>query len=362
MGTWIRDPRSLFGLVALLVFVACGTPAQQPAARGAAPPAPDQAAPAGAPAQQPAASAQAPAGPPAKMIVGRAGTGSAPQFWPGYVAINKGYFVQEGLDFESLAVPSAPTLTQALIAGDMQVINFTVLSMAAAVVAGAPLKMVASAQDLPNLQVVATPDVRAWSDFRGKTLGSGNSAGDYFDVALRMMLAANGVRDSEVTVRTMQSPARLPALMAGQIAGAIMSEQDAAHAIEAGNRPMGFVGEFVKDLQYSGYLVDDGWARANEGTLLRFLRAMLRGAEWLFDPANKAEAMRIYAEVADLDPHQVEEIYLNMITQKMLSRDLRPNMKGIENVVTVAHQQGALTEVPPLDRWVDLSYLDKVSR
>src|SRR5688572_2202902 len=118
MGTWIRDPRSLFGLVALLVFVACGTPAQQPAARGAAPPAPDQAAPAGAPAQQPAASAQAPAGPPAKMIVGRAGTGSAPQFWPGYVAINKGYFVQEGLDFESLAVPSAPTLTQALIAGD----------------------------------------------------------------------------------------------------------------------------------------------------------------------------------------------------------------------------------------------------
>jgi ABC-type nitrate/sulfonate/bicarbonate transport system substrate-binding protein len=141
-----------------------------------------------------------------------------------------------------------------------------------------------------------------------------------------------------------------------------MSENDAAHALEAGMKSMGFVGEYVKDLQYSGYLVDDGWAKANEATLLRFLRAMLRGAEWVFDPANKAEAMRIYAEAADLDPPQVEEIYLNMIEQKMLSRNLRPNMKGIENVVTVAHQQGALTEVPPLDRWVDLSYLDKVAR
>jgi ABC-type nitrate/sulfonate/bicarbonate transport system substrate-binding protein len=96
--------------------------------------------------------------------------------------------------------------------------------------------------------------------------------------------------------------------------------------------------------------------------LVRYLRAMLRGSEWLFDPANKAEAIRLYAESADLDVESSEEIYRNMIDQKMLSRDLRPNLRGIENVVTIAYQQGALTEVVPLDRWVDLTYLEKASR
>ncbi|HWP28951.1 MAG TPA: ABC transporter substrate-binding protein [Chloroflexota bacterium] len=357
MSTQISAPRRLGGLIALLIVLACGTPAQRTGA-------PIPASPGGAGTPDQAAGAPAPAAPspPAKLLVGRAGSGTAPQFWPGYVAIKLGYFTQEGLDFETLAIPSAYTLTQSLIAGDMQVINYTVLSMAAAVVAGAPLKMVASAQDLPNLQVIAAPEIRSWADFRGKTLGSGNSAGDYFDVALRLMLAANGLHESDVTIRTMSSTTRLPSLLAGQIAGAIMSENDAAHALEVGNKSLGFVGEYVKDLQYSGYLVSDHWARANEGTLLRFLRGMLRGAAWVFDPANKDEALRIYAEVSDLDLDQVEEIYHNMITRQMLSRDLRPNMKGIENVVTVAYQQGALTEIPPLERWVDLSYLDKASR
>ena len=62
----------------------------------------------------------------------------------------------------------------------------------------------------------------------------------------------------------------------------------------------------MKDLQYSGHLVDDGWARANADLVARFLRALLRGAEWVFDPANKDEASRIYADVASLDVSQVE--------------------------------------------------------
>ena len=108
--------------------------------------------------------------------------------------------------------------------------------------------------------------------------------------------------------------------------------------------------------------MDDAWARSNEDTLVRFLRALLRGAAWLFDPANKDEAKRLYAEVADLDVGQVDDIYTDMVNRQMLSRTLRPNLKGIENVMTIAHEQGALEQPPPLDTWVDLSYLEKASR
>src|SRR4051794_15354073 len=186
----------------------------------------------------------------------------------------------------------------------MQVVNFTVLSMAAAVAGGAPLKMVASAQMVPNTQLVVAPEIRTWSDLRGKTLGGGNSAGDYFDVTLQMMLTANGLQDGEYTARTMPSNARMPLLQAGQIAGAFISDQEAVVAMASGFHSLGYVHQYVKDLQYSGHLVDDGWARANADVVVRFLRALLRGAEWVFDPANKDEASRIYADVASLDVSQ----------------------------------------------------------
>ena len=51
-----------------------------------------------------------------------------------------------------------------------------------------------------------------------------------------------------------------------------------------------------------------------------------------------------------------------MITQQMLSRDLRPNVRGIENVVNIAYEKGGLESKPPVDTWIDLSYLERASR
>jgi len=46
----------------------------------------------------------------------------------------------------------------------------------------------------------------------------------------------------------------------------------------------------------------------------------------------------------------------------MLARDVRPNLKGTENVLTMAVKQGNLQALPPLDTWFDLSYLDEATQ
>src|SRR5579883_512891 len=187
-------------LGALLVLAACAP------TRPAAPAAPAPASPA---ASAPAAPLPSPAqAQPAKVILANASTGAAPQFWASYVADKQGFFAQEGIDFEAVRLQSAPNLTQSLISGDTQAVGFTVLSMATAIAAGAPLKMVVSTQDAPA----------------------------------------------------------------------------------------------------------------------------------------------------------IEPLYNDMVTKRLLPRDLRPNRTAIENILTIAHQQGALPEIPPLDSWIDLSYLDKASR
>ncbi|HLH22322.1 MAG TPA: ABC transporter substrate-binding protein [Chloroflexota bacterium] len=341
----------LLGVGALLA--AC-QPAQ-PASRSAQPAQPAQAA--GPPASQPTRAA------PAKLAIGKTGQGAEVQFWPVYVANAQGYFAQEGVDVELITVPAAYTATQALVGGDVQLVGFTVLSMAAAVVGGALLKLVASTQDLPSIRVVVQPEINSWADLKGKVISSGNTTGDYFDVVMRMVLAANGLHDGDYTMRTMPGAARLPALQTGQVAGALLSDYDANLALRDGFKSFGFVQDYVKDIQYSGYAVDDNWAKANDAALVGYLRGLLRATSWLFDPANRDEANRLFlAQGPELGSEQVERLYDQAITDKMLSRTLRPNLTGTESILKLAYQQGALPEIPPNDRWIDLSYLDRASR
>jgi ABC-type nitrate/sulfonate/bicarbonate transport system substrate-binding protein len=180
---------------------------------------------------------------------------------------------------------------------------------------------------------------------------------------MRVMMAANGLRDGDYVARTIPSSSlRVAAMQAGQISAAVMGDRDALMAQAIGAKSFGFVHQYVKDIAYSGYLADDNWARANQDTMVRFLRALLRSTEWLFDPANKEQAKRIYAEASDLDMDQTEVVYSTMVGQRMLSRNLRPDLRGVENMLKLAYELGAIPEVPALDRWIDLSYLDKASR
>jgi ABC-type nitrate/sulfonate/bicarbonate transport system substrate-binding protein len=93
-----------------------------------------------------------------------------------------------------------------------------------------------------------------------------------------------------------------------------------------------------------------------------FLRGILRAIAWINEPGNKDEAKRIYQQISGLGEPYLEETYDQMVTQKMLSTTARPNMKGLENIQALTYQYGGLQFIPPLDSWVDLSYLEAASR
>jgi NitT/TauT family transport system substrate-binding protein len=300
---------------------------------------------------------------PARLTKVRMGvTGQSPTYWHAYIATEKGFFAQQGLDFETLLIPSSVTQTQALIAGDLNFNAYSVDSVAKAVVGGAPLKLIGSAQEIPNFLLMVDPSITTWNDLRGKTLGAG-SPGGYYDVILRAMLTANGLNAGDYELRSIgNSSLRLPAIQSGQITGAIMGDPDAFTARAAGLRSLGTVQQFVHDVQYTGYAVDDGWAKAHPDLVVGFLRGVLRAIAWINDPANKEEAKRVYGQISQLDDAFLEDVYDQMVTQKMLSTTGRPNMKGLENIQALTYQYGGLQFIPPLDSWVDMSYLEQASQ
>jgi hypothetical protein len=72
--------------------------------------------------------------------------------------------------------------------------------------------------------------------------------------------------------------------------------------------------------------------------------------------------MKIHARYIPLKREWLEKIYDLLIQQKMLSMDGRPNVKGIENLLQISVKHGiGISSIPPLEKWVDLSYLDKAA-
>ena len=85
-------------------------------------------------------------------------------------------------------------------------------------------------------------------------------------------------------------PPRHKALLAGEIDAGLQSVPWNYVAEEAGMNNLGEASEYVPDWQFVCINVNGQWAAANRDLLVRFLRVMRRGTEWLY--ANRAGGLR----------------------------------------------------------------------
>lgn len=282
--------------------------------------------------------------------------------WPLYVAADRGFFAQEGLNVELIAMRNATIQVQALIAGDLQVNHNSVDSTARAFSAGAPLRFIGAAQHKPSFRLLAAKDVKDFNSLRGKFVAAG-APGGLTHALLAAMLDAQGLKKGDFDILSMGLDSdRANALKAGRVHATLLIQPTDFGMLEEGFRSLGFVGDFLKDSEYNGYVINNQWAKDNGPTLVAFMRAVLRAHGWLHNPANRQEAIKIHARHIPFKPEWLEKIHDMLIRDKMLSVDGRPSPKGIENLLQVSVKYGSgISSVPPLDKWVDLTYLDRAA-
>src|SRR5258707_9100808 len=80
--------------------------------------------------------------------------------WPLYVAADRGFFSQEGLNVELIAMRNATIQVQALIAGDLQFNHSSVDSTARAFTAGAPPRFIGPGPHQPSFPLLARQEVK----------------------------------------------------------------------------------------------------------------------------------------------------------------------------------------------------------
>ncbi len=335
-----------------LLLVGCAAPASPPAARSAAP----------APPAPSAALAEASAGAGAAATVAphegrkvRVGMSTyAASYMDELVAIEKGYFREEGLDIEFL-IGGGGVLTPALVAGEIQ-FSTSASSALSAMIQGADLRVVYTNLDRPAYQLwSSTPEIRTLHELVGRRIAI-STRGDTHETSLRLLLRKYGIDPNVVVYAAVGSPAaRVSALESGVVDAATLSPRDLAQIGQPRGNLLADIAREVK-LVYTGVATSGPLARTEPDLVERYLRAIVKGRE--FARRYREQTIDIVNKFAptsrEVNEQDYDENVLIMTDEGWLSDDVLR-----EEVATRAEIIGAIDPPAPQDLF-DYSIVKKV--
>ena len=276
---------------------------------------------------------------------------------PLWIAAERGDFADAALAVEATIFGNA-SQEPPLIDGSLQIfIGSPEVAMQNAA-AGGPLRLIAGNCGKLVHSLIARAPFRRFEDLRGATIGIFNfKEGTFFHA--KAMLAAHALRypgDYKVQ-ETGGVPPRHKALLEGSIDAGLQSVPWNYVAEEAGMNNLGEAADYVPDWQFVSINANNRWATGHRDIVVRFLRALDRGAEWLY--ANRAEASRIAARELPAPLHHAERAWDFFTGTNALTRDMAVNRKGLVAVIAALRETGLLPKDAPADPafYIDDSYL-----
>jgi len=199
-------------------------------------------------------------------------------YTPLLVAIDQGYFAQEGIEVELIQAQGG-TATPALIAGDL---DFSGSSSAAisAILKGAKLKVLYTGEDRSAYELWARPDIDRLEDLKGQQVGV-ISRGDTTEISLRYVLKQRGLPDDFVSFTPLgATAARIAALTTGTFPAAVIDggESTDIDALQKSGKLRMLIDMHQEvRMVLSGFATSDALIAKNPDLVRRSMRAVFKG-------------------------------------------------------------------------------------
>jgi NitT/TauT family transport system substrate-binding protein len=274
-----------------------------------------------------------------------------------YVATEQKYYEAENLKVGEIVVGAAVGVLHQLAAGSLNVAQAATDQTLRAILHGAPIRIVAGATANAPFRVVAARTIKDWSDLRHKTI----SVGGLTDVTLyflRVMARKNGLADRDYDLLYGGgTPNRFAQLASGAVAAAVLTNPVDFSALEQGYVDLGSVPQYLPNWAQNNILVDTRWAPRHRAALVRFLRAQIKATRYIYEPANCNQIIDILVKYTRTTPQVAAATYDLYIKQQVIAREAALFEDGIKLNFDALIASGDLLEAPPLDRFIDGSFL-----
>jgi NitT/TauT family transport system substrate-binding protein len=210
---------------------------------------------------------------------------------PFWVAKDAGLFKKHGLDVDLIFINGSTRGIQSLLAGDL---NFTGAVGTSAIngrLAGGDVFIINSLVNTLPYYLVGNPNIKSPEELRGKSAAV-HIPGTSADFALRLALRKFGIPYEEIkAVMVGGSPARVAAVMNGQLDFTVVTEPGKIKAEQAGLKVIMDMAKLDIPFQFTCSVTTGRMIREHPDKVMAFAKAMAESVH--FYKNNKEEVIKI---------------------------------------------------------------------
>jgi len=243
---------------------------------------------------------------------------------PTYVAVEEGFFAEEGLNVTRVDFQDTASMIAALERGDVDFISTIPGGPLAAIAAGSDLQAIIQNEtakydppDSGTLMVAPASGIAGWADLPGKRVGIFGGLKGQFTADAVWILREQGIDPDSITWVDAPFASMLDMLASDQVDAVLTIDPFTTSILSAG------VGEVVAypyiesnpGQPLSAWWAPRAWIEANGPTVEKFQAALVAAIDWLYEDEDRAR--EAVAAFTGLDPALVAEMPLNNWSYKL---------------------------------------------
>jgi len=290
----------------------------------------------------------------AKIIVGLSSVNVA--FLPVYVAQEKGFFKDAGLEVLLVMFNAGSTNLQALAGGDIQIMGSAFVETVGGRAAGMDIKNFWGICNLMPFQLYSQADFKSMKDARGKRFAI-SRFGSLTDFLTRATLRHFGLDAKDVTILQIGStPARFAALTAKAVDASIVWFPVTEIAKSQGYNKLLDLKEVFPEWPYETFAAKESWLTKEKDQATKFLQAYHRGVKYTRE--NKNDSVKIMQKYVKMDPAYAPAGYDEYRDSFPLNGQIAE--KVIPEVIEQEFKVGRIKRKISLDELLDRSFIKAI--
>jgi len=253
------------------------------------------------------------------------------------VACGRGLFAQEGIDVELLVTPNSTDQMRGLGKRSWQIVSTAfdnVLGWSRRECA--EIVAIAQVSQGITLPVYVRPEIKSWSDLRGKKLAV-DAVDTAYALVLRRIILEHGLdfdRGDYQLIPLGTTGARLESMTRGETFAGVLNPPWDRKAEAEGHKRFADHREVLPDYPGGVFAVSRKWASENRQLLVKFLSIWHNALRWCRDDANRNNVFTIIATEEKVD----EAAAARKLAQLPPSGKL--NLPGLQTVLDLRVQFG----------------------
>ena len=279
---------------------------------------------------------------------------------PLWLAVDRGFFAQEGLEPELVFIGSAPTMVASMIAREVPFATTAGTAVVSAVAGGAPLKILATFANRVSSDLIARPGIARPEDLRGKRVGVQSMGGGIWMQALLGLerLGLDPVRDKLHILAIGPQPQLVKALESGIIDVTVLPAAFSEALKTRGYPVLLEMGTANIPFTLNSLFALKETVEQSPQLVERVLKGLLRALAFVHQPSNREVVTQMLARRLRVEQRGAEEAYRTAL--ESLERKPYASADGLLNIRRLLARANPKVSAVQVDDIVDTRILRKL--